>query len=267
MNKKLLAIIIGLFTFLLPIQSESKFEIKTGISLSDCQPEFQKRYYNDDLLAGGSNGLGFGAINKDYRQKYYPSAFNPLDFKIHYTLHKLYLLAGIESLGIQGLDASELKSSFTYPAIGFFQGEGNIHSKNRNTNLCFVAGQRFEKIILSGLIMARRFESEYDKNVTLYNTGFLGLVQAESNYKTSNIFAGLSLVKFFDKGKITAEISFRPKNSGQVSSSGKIEQAGIIRFPIDILNGNLSSDLLVGNYLYGDKKPNIYGTRDRKSVV
>jgi len=243
------------------ILAESRVEIKTGISISDYQPELEKRYYKDDLVAGANEGLGFGAINKKYSQKYFPAYFNPIDFKFYYSIGNLSLLVGYEGLGLRGFDFSKSQTNFNYPAVGFFKGEGNIESKASNTNIRLSVGKKFDSITVSSLIMKRDFHLEYDKNVTLYAPEFLGLVYAESNSNTSNLFAGFSIVKIFDKGKITGEISFRPKNLGLISSSGKIEQAGIIRFPIDILTGNVSSDLLVVNYLYGDKKPNIYGVR------
>ena len=253
--------LILLFTTPTLIHAESRVEIKTGISYSDYQPEFQKRYYKDDLAAGGSDGLGFGAINRSYSQKYFPAFLNPMEFKFFYTKSNFVFLAGLETLGLNGFNASQLQSNFNYPAVGFFQGQGNIQSKASNANSRLSVGRKFSSIIVRGLIMKRDFQSEYEKNVTLYAPGFLGVVHAESNYRTSNLFAGFSITKIFEKGKITGEVSFRPRSLGLISSSGKIEQVGAIRFPIDIFTGNVSSDLLVVNYLYGDKKPNIYGVR------
>lgn len=254
-------ILFILFLTQFSIHPESRVEIKTGVSVSDYQPEFQKRYYKDDLAAGGSDGLGFGAINRPYSQKYYPAFLNPMDFKFFYTKGNFVLFAGLEILGLNGFNTSQLKSTYDYPAVGFFKGQGNLVAKTSNANSRLSIGKKFDSIIISGLIIKRDFQSEYQKNVTLYAPGFLGLVHAESNYSTSNLFAGISITKIFEKGKFTSEVSFRPKNVGLISSSGKIEQGGIIRFPIDILTGNASSDLLVVNYLYGDKKPNIFGVR------
>lgn len=254
-------ILFILFLTQFSIHPESRVEIKTGISISDFQPEFQKRYYKDDLAAGGSEGIGFGAINRAYSQKYYPAYFNPTDLKYFYIKSNFVFLAGLETLGINGFAASRMQSNFNYPAVGFFKGEGNINSKTSNTNTRLSVGNKFDSFVISGLIIKRDFQSEYEKNVTLYAPGFLGLVHAESNYNTANLFAGFCIMKMFEKGKITGEVSFRPKNIGLISSSGKIEQVGAIRFPIDILTGNVSSDLLVVNYLYGDKKPDIFGVR------
>ncbi len=254
-------ILFLLFPTLFSIYAESRIEIKAGLSVSDYQPEFQKRYYKDDLVAGGSDGLGFGAINRPYSQKYYPAFLNPIDFRFYYSKGNYVFLAGLEILGLNEFNASQLRSTYNYPAAGFFMGEGNLESKTSNANSRLSVGKKFDSIIISGLIVKRDFQSEYEKNVTLYAPGFLGIVHAESNYNTSNLFAGVSITKLFEKGKITTEVSFRPRNHGLISSSGKIEQVGTIRFPIDILTGNVSSDLLVANYLYGDKKPNIFGVR------
>lgn len=60
--------VLIIFLVRLPINAESRIEVKTGISVSDYQPEFRNRYYQDDLLAGGSDALGFGAINGTYSQ-------------------------------------------------------------------------------------------------------------------------------------------------------------------------------------------------------
>ncbi|MBK8398687.1 MAG: hypothetical protein IPL26_25995 [Leptospiraceae bacterium] len=250
-----------IFLVRLPINAESRIEVKTGISVSDYQPEFRNRYYQDDLLAGGSDALGFGAINGTYSQKYYPAFLNPMDFKFYYSTRNYIFLIGLETVGINGFNFSKMKSNYSYPSVGFFQGQGNLNSNTSNANSRLSVGKKINSIIISGLIVKRDFQSDYEKNVSLYAPGFLGFVHAESNYNTTNLFAGFSITKTFEKGKIMGEVSFRPKNVGLISSNGKIEQIGVIRFPFDILTGNLSSDLLVANYLYGDKKPNIYGVR------
>ncbi|HMW08015.1 MAG TPA: hypothetical protein PK079_18240 [Leptospiraceae bacterium] len=258
---KLIILVIIFFPVLFSIKAETRVELKAGISLSDFQPEFQKRYYLDDLIAGGSDGLGFGAINRKYSQSYFAALLNPFDFKFFLTKSDYVFLFGAEYLGLNGMTTSRMQSNFNYSPTGFFMGEGSIDSKARNANTRLSAGRKFDSIIISGLIMKRDFQSEYEKIVILYAPGFLGRVNAESNYYTSNLFAGFSVTKLFEKGKITTEVSFRPKNQGGISSAGKIEQLGVIRFPVDIPTGNLSSELLVTNYLYGDKKPNIFGVR------
>ncbi len=250
-----------LFSLQSQISSESSFEMKFGTSISDSNPEFLSRYVKDDFLAGGDFALGFGAINKKATQKYYPSVFNPLAFNYTYQNRNLHLQAGIENLGINSLNFSGVKSKFAYETIGFFQGEGTIESKSTNTNYNGAVGITINNLTISGSLSLRNFRSEYDKKTTLYSPGFLGIVNANSNYSTSALFLGLSFIKHLDNGKLILSLYHIPKDQGQISSSGKIEQTGVIRFPVDFLTGNFSNELVVANFLYGEKKPQIYGTR------